>query len=95
LMPGFNGINAGGLGSYVFVSVPACRDPKALLTLSSPGLVPSSITSPNHHIGVTDFEGWETKFAFPTMTAVATPGSYPETISCGSGEIATGTLQVG
>jgi hypothetical protein len=53
------------------------------------------ITSPNHHIGVTDFEGWEAKFAFPTVTAVATPGGYPETISCGSGEIATGTLQVG
>jgi hypothetical protein len=95
LMPGFNGINAGGLGSYVFVSVPACRDPKALLTLSSPGITPSSITSPNHHIGVTDFEGWETKFAFPAVTAVATPGNYPETISCGSGKIATGTLQVG
>jgi hypothetical protein len=28
LMPGFNGIDAGGLGSYVFVSVPACRDPR-------------------------------------------------------------------
>jgi hypothetical protein len=95
LMPGFNGIDSGGLGSYVFVSVPACRDPKTLLTLSSPGLVPSTITSPNHHIGVTDFEGWETKFAFRTVTAVGTPGDYPETISCGSGKIATGTLRVG
>jgi hypothetical protein len=95
LKPGFNGIDAGGLGSYVFVSVPACRDPKALLTLSSPGLVPSTITSPNHHIGVTDFEGWETKFAFRTVTAVNTPGDYPETISCGSGKIATSTLRVG
>jgi hypothetical protein len=95
LMPGFNGIDAGGLGSYVFVSVPACRDPKTLLTLSSPGLTPATVTSPNHHIGVTDFEGWETKFAFPTVTAVATPGDYPETISCGSGKIATGTLRVG
>ena len=95
LMPGFNGIDAGGLGSYVFVSVPACRDPKALLKLSSPGLVPSTITSPNHHIGVTDFEGWETKFAFRTVTAVSTPGDYPETISCGSGKVATGTLRVG
>jgi hypothetical protein len=26
-MPGSNGIDSGGLGSYVFVSVPACRDP--------------------------------------------------------------------
>jgi hypothetical protein len=95
LKPGFNGIDAGGLGSYVFVSVPACRDPKALLTLSSPGLVPTTITSPNHHIGVTDFEGWETKFAFRTVTAVSTPGDYSETISCGSGKIATGTLRVG
>jgi hypothetical protein len=95
LMPGFNGIDAGGLGSYVFVSVPACRDPKTLLTLSSPGLAPVTITSPNHHIGVTDFEGWETKFAFRTVTAVANPGDYPETISCGSGKIATGTLRVG
>jgi hypothetical protein len=95
LMPGFNGIDAGGLGSYVFVSVPACRDPKTLLTLSSPGLVPTTITSPNHHIGVTDFESWETKFAFRSVTAVATPGHYPETISCGSGKIATGTLTVG
>jgi hypothetical protein len=95
LLPGFNGIDAGGLGTYVFVSVPACRDPKTLLTLTSPGLVPATITSPNHHIGVTDFEGWETKFAFRTVTAVATPGDYPETISCGSGKIATGTLKVG
>jgi hypothetical protein len=95
LNPGFNGIDAGGLGSDVFVSVPACRDPKALLTLSSPGLAPTTITSPNHHIGVTDFEGWETKFAFRTVTAVATAGNYPETISCGSGKIATGTLRVG
>jgi hypothetical protein len=95
LMPGFNGIDAGGLGSFVFVSVPACRDPQTLLTLKSPGLLPPTITSPNHHIGVTDFEGWETKFAFRSVTAVATPGDYPETISCGSGKIATGTLKVG
>jgi hypothetical protein len=57
--------------------------------------VPAAITSPNHHIGVTDFEGWETKFAFRTVTAVATPGDYPETISCGRGKIATSTLKVG
>jgi hypothetical protein len=95
LRPGSNGIDAGGLGSYVFVSVPACRDPKTLLTLSSPGLTPATVTSPNHQIGVTDFEGWETKFAFRTVTAVGTPGDYPETISCGSGKIATGTLRVG
>jgi hypothetical protein len=94
LQPGANGINSGGLGTEVFVSVPACRDPKALLTLSSPGLVPTTITSKNHNIGVTDFEGWETKFAFSTVTAVATPGDYPETISCGSGTVATGTLRV-
>jgi len=95
LMPGANGIDSGGLGSEVFVSVPACRDPKALLTLSSPGLNPATITVQNHHIGVTDFEGWETKFAFNTVTAVSTSGSYPETISCGSGTVATGTLSVG
>jgi hypothetical protein len=43
LMPGANGIDSGGLGSFVFVSAPACRDPKALLKLSSPGLVPTTI----------------------------------------------------
>jgi hypothetical protein len=95
LMPGANGIDSGGLGSFVFVSVPACRDPKALLTLSSPGLVPATIKVQNHHIGVTDFESWETKFAFRTMTAVSATGDYPEKIICGSGEIATGTLRVG
>jgi hypothetical protein len=95
LMPGANGIDSGGLGSEVFVSVPACRDPKALLTLSSPGLSPATITAQNHHIGVSDFEGWETKFAFSTVTAVSTAGNYPETIKCGSGTVATGTLRVG
>ena len=95
LKPGLNGIDAGGLGSELFVSVPACRDPKALLTLSSPGLMPHTVTAQNHDIGVTDFEGWETKFAFSTLTAVSAPGAYPETISCGSGTIATGTLSVG
>jgi hypothetical protein len=95
LLPGLNGIDSGGLGTEVFVSVPACRDPKALLTLSSPGLIPTTITSRNHNIGVTDFASWETKFAFTTVTAVAAPGNYPETISCGSGTVAKGTLKVG
>jgi hypothetical protein len=94
LAPGFNGIGSNGLGTELLVSVPACRDPKALLKMTSTGLVPNSITPLNHHIGVTDFEGWETRFEFMSETAVATPGDYPLTLSCGSGTIATGTLRV-
>jgi hypothetical protein len=94
LAPGLNGIGSNGLGDPELVSVPACRDGNALLTMSSQGLVPNTLTVQNHHIGVTDFEGWETRFEWLSLTAVSTPGNYPITLSCGSGTVATGTLRV-
>jgi hypothetical protein len=94
LAPGLNGIGSNGLGDPEIVSIPACRDGKALLTMSSPGLVPNEVTVENHHIGVTDFEGWEAHFEWLSLTAVSTPGDYPITLSCGSGTVATGRLRV-